>query len=194
MGLIRDVPPEMMAAIRRPGFCPVAFVYLDWPDEPVRAHSSVGQIVIAGQIWHGVGAFGAIDVPAETGGLVAARSGLTLLGVPPATLERLEDPVRDRDGEIHFGVATKAGGNQLVSPPISMFTGYVDAMSYQMQLEDGTLKHAVQIELGSGPSARSAASVVHSPEDQKRRHPEDTCGRHLIGIEAVTGTMSWPEK
>lgn len=192
MGLMRSIPPEMLAAIKSRVFFPVSLVYLDWPGGAVRAHSGRGDLTTLGGTWRGMGRFGAIDVPSESQGLVAVRSTLTLMGVPPEIFDRLDDPIRNRDGQIYFGCSTEPGGNVLVSEPIVMFSGYMDAMRYTIQPENGDLAHAIQVELGSGPSARARASVYHSSEDQKRKFPSDTAGRLLKNIKKVVETMTWP--
>lgn len=193
MGLMREIPAPMLAAIKRRVFFPVSLVYLDWPGGVVRAHSGRGDLVTLGGTWRGVGKFGAIDVPAESAGLVAVRATLTLMGVPSGVFDMLGAPIRNRPGQVYFGVTTEPGGNVLVSDPISMFAGRMDAMRYTLQPDGGDLVHAVQIELGSGPSARARASVYHSAEDQKRKFPSDTAGRLLKNIAKYVETMTWPE-
>jgi len=193
MGLMRDVPAAMMAAIEKGDFYPIAMVYLDWPGGAVRAHSGVGDLSYDGKTWRGVGGFGGIDVPAESASLVSSTATLTLLGVPPEIFDRLDDPIRNRPGEVLFGITTEPGGHVLVSDPISMFAGYMDAMRYVIQPDGKDLIHAVQIDLGSGPNARAKASIVHSFEDQKRKFPGDTAGRNLLNLEAYATTMTWPE-
>lgn len=193
MGLTRGVPPAMMAAITAGGFHPAILVDLDWPGGAVQVHSGLGSLRALGRTWRGVGRFGAIEVPAEASGMVATRTTLTLLGVPPDVYDLLDAPVRNRPGEVLFGVAAEAGGNTLVSDPVIMFAGYMDAMRYTIQPDGKDLQHAIQLELGSGPEARSLASVVHSAEDQKRRWPADTAGRHLMNSETRAVTMTWPE-
>lgn len=193
MGLTRGVPAAMMAKITAGNFHPLAMVYLDWPGSAVRLHSGVGDLSYDGKTWLGVGQFGTIEVPAETASLAASTATLTLLGVPPEIFERLDDPIRNRAGEILFGLTTEPGGRVLVSDPVSLFSGVMDAMRYTIQPEGKDLIHAMHLDLGSGPRVRAKASIVHSPEDQKRKYPADTCGRHLLNLEAYTTTMTWPE-
>lgn len=192
MGLIREVPAAMMAALRSRVFFPAAMVYLDWPGGAVRAHSGVGDMTALGATWRGVGSFGGIDVPAEGAGLIAVRSTLTLTGVPPGIFDQLYDPIRNRPGRILLGVTSKPGGSVLLSDPVSLFEGQMDALRYTMRRDGEKLVHAVQLELGSGPRARAKASIVHSYEDQIRKFPGDTAGRHLMGAEASVETMTWP--
>lgn len=192
MGLKRPVHPDTLAALHGV-FHPVVMVYLDWPGGAVRAHSGVGTITWGGHSWFGVGKFGEVEIPGEAPGLAASNVSLSLLGVPPAIWDTLSTPIRNRPGALWAALATKPGGNVLVGSPISLFNGHMDAMRYRLRREDGGVSHVVQVDLGSGPGARSAAAVLHSYEDQIAKFPGDTAGRHLINIEAHVENEPWPK-
>lgn len=192
MGLKRPVHADTRAALDGI-FHPVVMVHLDWPGGAVRAHSGAGTIAWGGQSWLGVGKFGAVDIPDEAAGLAASAVSLSLLGVPPEIWDTLAAPIRNRPGELWEALTTRPGGNILIGDPIGLFIGHMDAMRYRLRREDGGVTHAVQIDLGSGPGARSAAAVLHSYEDQIAQFPGDTAGRHLINIEAETENLTWPK-
>lgn len=192
MGLRRGVSPGMMAALQGV-LHPVTLVWLDWPEEPVFAHSNAGVISWDGHDWRGVGIYGRLDVPEEMAGMISSRATLSLLGVPPAVFETVDAQVRNRAGRIWFGAATTPGGNTLAGAPCATYAGYVDAMRYTIQREGEDLVHAIQVELGSGPSARASSSVWHSWEDQAAKHPGDTAGRFLVNVEAEAEALTWPE-
>lgn len=191
MGLTRDIHPDTLAALQGV-FYPVLMIYLDWPDGAVRAHSGVGTIEWDGDAWLGVGEFGGIEIPAEAPGLAATQASLTLVGAPDDLFALLSAPIRNRHGEVLFAVTTEPGGNVLIGEPVSLFAGYMDAMRYRSRADDEITTSMVQVDLGSGPGARSMASVVHSYEDQIAQYPGDTAGRHLINVEAEAENLSWP--
>ena len=191
MGLKRLIHPDTLAAMRRP-FYPVLMVHLDWPDGPVYAHSGVGPITWGGHTWRGVGKFGEIEIPGEAPGLAANSATLSLIGAPDDLFDLLADPILNRPGEIYTALTTVPGGNILVGEPIPLFVGSMDAMRYRLRKEDNALVNVIQVDLGSGPGARSKSAVLHSYEAQMDEYPGDTAGRHLINIEAETETMTWP--
>ena len=193
MALIRTVPAAMQAALESDCFFPVIMVWLDWPDAPVFAHSGVGVIDYDGEEWLGVGAFGSIQLPEESAGLGATAATLQLLGVPDEVFDRLEDPIRNRRGRVLFGCTTEAAGNVLVSDPIEVFSGYMDASRYVARKSEAEIRHGIELRLATGPSARARASVYHSHEDQSAAHPGDTFGALWVNAEAVANGITWPE-
>lgn len=192
MGLKRAVHEDTLAALNGI-FHPVLMVYLDWPGGAVRAHSGAGTITWDGHNWLGVGQFGEVEIPGEAPGLAASNVSLSLLGVPPDIWDTLEAPIRNRPGRLWVALTTQPGGNVLVGEPIDLFIGHMDAMRYRLRREDGGVSHAVQIDLGSGPGARSSSAVLHSLEDQADKFPGDTAGRHLINVEAHAENEPWPK-
>lgn len=194
MGLKRTIHSATKAALQGV-FYPVVMVHLDWPGGHVYAHSGAGTITWGGQSWLGVGKFGGLEVPGESPGLAAPQASLTLIGDPSTLFDLLAEPIRNRPGEVYEALTTVPGGNILIGDPITLFSGHMDAMRYRlMAQEEGGLivvDHVVQIDLGSGPGARSSAAVLHSYEDQIEKFPGDTAGRHLINIEAQAENLDW---
>ena len=196
MGLKRAIHPATKAALQGV-FYPVVMLHLDWPGGHVYTHSGAGTITWDGHNWLGVGKFGSIEVPGEAPGLAASQATLSLVGAPDALLDLLDAPIRNRPGQIYVALTTQPGGNVLIGDPISLFTGYMDAMRYRLMSDEGddgrvVVDHVVQVDLGSGPGARSSAAVLHSYEDQIEKFPGDTAGRFLINIEAEVENQRWP--
>lgn len=192
MGLTRGMDPDTLTEMAKPLWYPIMLVYLDWPSTPVRVHSGVGSISYDGETWLGVGAAGEISIPGEGIGAVSGRATLTIYGETSALLTAAGAAVRNRAGAIYLGALTARAGNTLAGDPVEMFRGYMDALRFTVTGADNATRHALQVDLGSGPSARQMASVKHSAEDQALRYPGDTAGRHLINIEARVETMRWP--
>lgn len=186
--LSRGVSAAFLAALNGI-WHPVVLVYLDWPGSVVRYHSNAGTITWDGADWFGVGNFSRISHPGEGVGMMAERVVLTVVGGTEEQLDDSEQMVRNRDGAIYIGATTTRGGTTLVGSPHEVWTGYMDAMRFTMAASDGGVEHAIQLDLGSGPSARAVASVFHSFEDQDAKHPGDTAGRWLINIEKRTSSL-----
>ncbi len=191
MGLIRLMHPAFLAALDGVMY-PVILVYLDWPGETVRAHTNGGDITWGGATWRGVGKFGEIDVPSETPGLGADSAVLSLVGAPDDLFDLLEDPILNRPGEIYVGSTTEPWGNVLIGEPTPVFIGHMDSQRYRLRVEEKKSVQVIQVDIGSGPGARSKAAVLHSYEDQMAQYPGDTAGRHVINVEAETETLTFP--
>lgn len=174
-------------------FHPVLAVELDWPGDPVYAHSGVGEIVWEGKTFLGVGEFGNIAIPGDNFGAVPTEAILTLLGVPSEIFDRLDDPIRNRFGAIYFGVTTEAGGGVLVGDLIGLFQGYMDASRYIGERQGDEINHGIQLTLGSGAGMRSTAFITHSYESQISEYPGDTGGRHLQSSVTQARKRRWPE-
>jgi hypothetical protein len=191
--LRRDIDDALLDEMSRPVWYPILLVYLDWPTGPIRVHSGTGALLWAGYNWAGVGRFGAIGVPGEVPGLQAEVISLGLVGLPEEVLELASAPIRNRRGAIFIGATTAAGNNVLVGEPYLLASGYMDALRYTIQRDGSDLVHGLHLDLGVGPSARAAATVHHSAEDQRSHYPNDTAGRHLIESEKRIAVMKWPE-
>lgn len=191
--LKRNINPTLLAALGNTPIYPIIFVYLDWPDAAVRVHSNVGDIVWDGFTWKGIGNFGALQMPGEETGLISQPAQLRLVGAPDELDQYLDDPIRDRDGEVWFGLTTARAGNTLIGSPFSIYTGYMDAMRDTVQDEDGNLRRDLVIDLAGGPSQRSYTDLFHTYEDQQLRHPGDTAGRLVQNAEAERDRMTWPD-
>lgn len=197
VSLTRGVPAPMLAAMAGT-FYPVAFVYLDWPGATLRAHTGVGAITWGGQSWAGVGPMGSISIPAESGGsMVATEAALSLVADPMELDSYADDVIRNLAGEIYLGVVSarpgQPGGTTLVSDPVTIFSGLMDALVIEVEPTDTGVNHRATVTLITGPGARSDAAVYHSDQDQGRKYPGDTAGRHLVLAYAKAQKLTWPE-
>lgn len=196
MDLTRGTPSALLASISGPYFHPIVLAFIDWPGEPLRAHSGRGDIVFAGQTWIGVGRFGGIEVPDEAMSGVASEFRMSLVTDFPDIEPYTDTVIRGRVGQLFLGATQTPGGNDLIGA-VEIVTGTADGMGMKFDVieQDGQTIDAYRIEvtMTTGPSMRSAASVVHSNEDQRRAYPNDTAGRHLILAEANAQKTLWPE-
>lgn len=202
MGLTRGVPAATLAAFAQPVFYPVSMAYLDWPDDPVQAHSGTGAITFdAGydsDQWTGVGKYGEIVIADEGTGLVPRNATARLVDFADQIHDYMEDAIRNRAAALYIGALTKrpqAGVTSvLAGDPIAIFTGHMDELGLNIEEddEDGVLKWA-EVGIASGPSARSTGSITHSLESQEKEYPGDTAGRHTINNRARVEALQWPE-
>lgn len=182
-----------MTAISQRMFYPCALVFLDWPGDPVYAHTGVGTISWAGETWQGVGSLGSISVPEEAQGLLANRAVLRLKTSLVGAADALEAPIRNHPGQIFAAATLTRGGTGLIGSPVETFSGFLDSgrVTYDRK-DNGELITELIVELTSGPRARARASINHSDEDQRFYFPGDTAGRFLNRNRANTMKLRWP--
>jgi hypothetical protein len=102
--------------------------------------------------------------------------------------------IRNRTVTVWFGVTTEPGGNVLAQEPVQLFNGYFDSRSGTLTRNGEDQMHDMVLGLGTGPSARSAASVTHSYEAQIAQYPTDTAGRHVQNANKhLYNPQRWPE-
>jgi hypothetical protein len=195
--LTRGVPPAMQVALAGVVH-PVLFVWLDWPGGAVRAHSGIGVITWGGFDWQGVGNFGGVTTPEEFGGsMVATEASVTLMASPEDLDAYLDDQIRNREGAIYMGLLAarpgEPGGGTLISDPVPVFYGTMDALSLSFEPTDTGVTSRASVTLVTGPGARSAATVTHSDPDQRRQFPADTAGRLVVLSYARAQSFTWPE-
>lgn len=197
MGLRRGVDAALLAAMSGSVWHPLMLVDIDWPGMRLRLHSGTGWLIFDGQTWAGVGRFGAVALPGEGSGIGAQPMTMTLLGLPQEALAMGAQRIRGRRGDVYVGAMAGPprgdGATALLGTPYRLFSGYMDALRYTVQRQGEQTLHGLQLELGAGPSARSAAAVNHSAEDQTAKHPADSAGRWLIDAQRRVEAMTWPE-
>lgn len=203
MELRRGVDPALLAALSRGGY-PVLFAWLDWPDAPVWAHTGVGPITWGGKTWQGVGTVGNIQLPEEGAEIAAVEAILSLAGVPADLDGYADDTIRNRSMTLHIGAVqgrpgghdgkrTTGPGSTLVGQPTQLFSGILDILTLTASATDEGVEHEAQVSVLTGQEARSMASLSHSDEDLRRKHPADTAGRHTIMAFARAQKLTWPE-
>ena len=203
MELRRVVDPATLSAFRQ-GSYPVLFAWLDWPDAPVWAHTGVGQITWGGQTWTGVGTVGNVQIPEEGAEIAAVEAILSLAGVAADLDGYADDTIRNRSMTLHIGAVlgrpgghdgkqTTGLGSKLAGEPTQLFSGIMDMLTLTASGTDEGVTHETQVSVLTGQEARSSASLSHSDEDQRRKYPADTAGRHTILAYAKAQRLTWPE-
>lgn len=180
-------------------FFPALFTYVDWPEEPVYVHTSVGPIEVDEQEWLGIGKFGNMSLPPETQGVAAIEAMLSLTGVQADLNGYLDDPVRNKTVLVKVGFLTdRPGGHDglqtgtLIDGLVDLFAGIIDGMNMiDTVIEKGT-EHELQLSVSTGVEARTNATIYHSDEDQSFKFPGDTAGRLLIFAYSNAQKLTWP--
>lgn len=193
MALTRGVSAPLLAEVAKPHFFPAVLVYLDWPDGEVWMHTNRGDISFDGETWSGIGDFGQVSLPEEADGIVASSATISIIGPADIVLDHLYAPIRNRPGRVLWGAVTERAGNVLVGQPFEIFAGYMDACRMTVSDDQGGQVYVLQLTLGTGPGARSGASITHSSEDQRKAFSGDTAGRHTIHATSNARKRTWPE-
>jgi hypothetical protein len=187
MGLNRGVDPTLLAAISGGAFHPVQLVRVAFPGDVVRVHSGRGSLSWGGQSWLGVGEKGFIQLPAESAGAASFSGVLRLGGLPDTLDDYLNTSINGIEVDVWFGAVTARAGVTLIGSPVLVFAGFCDGVSDQQTFDgDGNSLRVLSIGITSGPSQRAAVGVYHSYEDQRSSHADDTGGRWLKAMAALS--------
>lgn len=192
MILERDIDDDLYAEFQKPMFHPCSLVYIDWPDDPVYAHSGRGIIRYNGRDYTGLEPVGSILLPSEAMGIVADDATLTLVG-PIADLlgAANETDVIGSEVRIYAAATGTAGGNDLIGEPMRTFTGQVAKTDLDAKPEAPSV---LSVRVLSGEPARASAKITHSDEDQQISYPRDTFFQRVRLASAWVGNLpTWPE-
>lgn len=198
MILLRGIPVPMLAAMDQTSY-PVLFAFIDWPSAPARVHSGIGIITWGGHDWQGVGNLGNVEIPGEYIGVSADEATFSLAGVSADLDGYADDAIRGRLTTLHYGCLTdRPGGyngkqtDTLVSDPVLLFTGLMDAMAITDTATETGIRHELKLQVATGVEARAGATIFHSDGDQRRHFPFDTAGRLVILAYAKAQKLRWP--
>ncbi len=181
----RNVDSTLLTEISKPFFFPVFLVFVDWPGDPVYAHSGVGNITFDSQTWAGVGDFARIALPAEQRGTAADSAAFSLVGVPDDLASLVTEDARDITCAVWFGAVTERAGTTLVGTPQEVFRGRGDQMRESIAASDLGRTRSLQLGATTGPSQRLRSGLFHTSEQHQRSYPGDTLLRHAAGVEAA---------
>lgn len=179
----RTVDSTLLSEISKPFFFPVFLVWLDWPSDPVFAHSGVGEISFDSETWTGVAHLASVNLPQESGGIAAQTAVFSLTEMPSDIATLVASAPRDMDCGVWFGAVSERAGSTLVGTPCEIFRGVSDELREIIQMADGDVMRGADLMARTGPSKRATASVYHTNEQQQIDHPGDTLLRHAAGTD-----------
>ncbi|QZI93203.1 hypothetical protein SIPHO049v1_p0078 [Vibrio phage PS14A.1] len=146
---------------------PIYFVFIDWPDNPVYAHTGIGPINYDGKIWHGVGYLGGIGAVECNANVGAHTVNLQLSGIDPLVLREVTtNHVVNRDVELHYGAIDEKGQLIAASP---YFYGRVSTTSIIRYDKDAVTVQAVSKTSDWGRSRPDR----YNDESHRSKHPSD---------------------
>ncbi|MBR9841428.1 MAG: hypothetical protein GYB50_26780 [Rhodobacteraceae bacterium] len=193
MVIARDIHPDTLAAIgNKAGFFPIMLFFVDWPGDPLHAHTNRGTVTWGGEDWTGVGKVAGLSLPGDGTGMAAQEASLSLLGFGDELDDYLDVDARDRDAVIYFGAVTARDGATLVGEPFPVFTGTINGLRDLTEANAVGRARGVQVPLSSGPSQRARSTAFHSFEDQAANFLGDTAGRLLINTDREGIRLRWP--
>lgn len=194
MDLIRGFSPLQLQALSSSAFYPNLMVHVDWPGDPLRFNMGDTDIEWNGETFYGFGPMGALSLPPEAPGIAASTANLSIAGVDAELDGKMNAAVRGRGVQIYLAMmGSREGGNRL-GPPIPLFRGTIGSLRMRTSsVNQNEVFNRIEVDLSTGPSARSESSIYHTNEDQQRRFPGDTAGRLVILSYAKAQKLRWPE-
>lgn len=161
-------PAALVTALRDGTVFRHMFFYLDHPDGAARMWDGVGQFVLNGQTFLGIGGLAAIDGISNSRDLQNHSVALALNGVPLSSLTASTSVLQGRAAVVTM-VLIQESGAVLASKEV--FTGSADILRSMLQEDKLTLKLNVR-----GPMADwgLAPRAFWSQQDQALRYAGDT--------------------
>lgn len=179
----RAVNGTLLAEISKPFFHPVFLVWIDWPSDPVYAHSGVGDLSWDSQTWTGVARLASVSLPQESSGLASQTATFSIVGMSAELATLVASAPRDMICRVWFGAVTERAGTALVGEPCEVFSGLSDELSEILQAAEGGYMRGADLSARTGPSQRARAAIFHTAEQHQIDHPGDTLLRHAAGVE-----------
>lgn len=146
---------------------PVYFVYADWPDGKIYAHTGIGPINYDGKIWQGVGYLGSIGAVECNDNVGAHTVNLQLSGIDPMLLNGITTKnVIGREVELHYGALDEDGALIAAAP---YFYGRISTTNIVRYDKD-----AISLQAVSKTSDWSKNKADrYTDESHRSRHPDD---------------------
>jgi len=165
-----NLDPTLASAFANNLIYPALFITLTFATGPQYAWTGVGNFVMGGNTYLGVGSLGKIGVVAETDDLNAQGTTVTLSGIDTTLLQDCISEIQlGAPASIAIGLLTPTG--QLIGSPYTIFAGQVDAPTITVGGDSLSITLALEnrmVDL-SRPSLRRYTSA-----DQRLYYPTDS--------------------
>jgi len=130
---MKDLSPEMEAALDSGNVVMLTAVYIDINDTPegkIRIHSGLGNFVIGGEVYSGVGELGSIDAITQDGSTSPNGISLTMAGLDPELItDVLTDGYQGR--EVRIMLCIFNGNDYTDIHSHNIYKGLLDTMAIQ---------------------------------------------------------------
>lgn len=183
MALERDIDPLLAAEWAKPFFHPIVLVRIDWPEDPVFAHSNRGEVSFDGELWQSAFGVGQLRLPEQTEGPSQRIAEIKLVGVPDDLQSYMTDEVRGVAVKIYLGAVTQRAGNVLIGTPVEFFSGKIEGRGQDVEKQGKDRVRAVRIRATTGPSQKSFGQNLITLSSRQGAFPEDSLLRHAASIE-----------
>lgn len=177
----RAISSAMQAAVAAGTVAPALFCFLDLVSGPVRVWTGVGDYVLDGHTFTGIGTLGGVEPIKETKKVSANGISLTLSGIPEAVVSMvLSERYRGRPVTLWLALFSPTDGSLIASPTI-LFGGLCDTMALSDSGDTSTLTITCESRLIDLQRTRIRR---YTDEDQKAAFPGDR------GLEFVAGLQN----
>jgi len=175
----RGLSTDQQTAVAAPVVRPIMFVRMDFASQPVRVHTSIGDLTIFGEVYKGVGNLGSI-APLKEGTLPRSYGAqFTISGVDPALVATITtEHYRGRDIRVYVGFLDS--DHKVIGTPIQEWRGRMDYCDTAIGATASVTLNA-ESRLADCDRARTRR---YSHEDQQDLYPGD------LGFEFVTAMVS----
>lgn len=137
---------------------------------PLYIWTGVGPFVYGGNTYQGVGMLGGVGTMSESSDITANGTTLTLSGIPNTLLTgALDDVQQGLPALVYLALFTSAGA--LVSPPVVIFSGFVDQPEIDLDTQTSTITVACETWLADMNRASAVDIPTPSSERSTRTMP-----------------------
>lgn len=162
-----------LEALSQDGSYPGYAVEIDWPDGISRSHTGIGEIVIGGQTFLGVGNMGSVGAVTENGDAKPGRVALELKGIPGDEMSSLfTAQCRGRAVTLYICVWNAQG--QLIHAEVTLSGTIVNYNAKAGVSNKISITVADKFELFERPWQKR-----WSDESHKADHPDDRICRYV---------------
>lgn len=169
---MRSLDAAEIAVYEGEHFIEMLFAELQFVSGTMYVHNTgLGPIDWGGHTWQGLGNFGGISRIEDSSDLGIRSFTLSLSGIDPDLISTAIDRTdyKDREAVIYLGLVDE--DYALTATPKELARGFMDSVSIQRKGNVGDIM--MRCEAESMRLLRGGMPRI-SPEDHKRRHPDDT--------------------
>lgn len=167
---MRNIDSSLAAALAGGTVRPFFMATLQFKESIQKVWSGVGNLVVDGQTFSGVGSFASVGTISEGTDTQAYGTTVKLSGIDPVLLgESMNDIQPGLQALLWLGLMTEAGA--VIGTPYQIFSGVVDKPS--IHIAQDTVEITLNLESKMIDFARPS-SRRYTSSDQRARYPHDS--------------------